>query len=494
MANFRLNRRAVLRGAGTVAIALPYLEIMGGTPARAQAAGNPAKRFLGVYTPGGTVVDDGKGVNKWRPTGTETAPILSPILAPLKPMMDKKKLLIIDGLDMLSKKGEQHQAGIIAWMTGNAQLDAPPNGGLPGTNSYATTPSLDQTLATKISAGQKKIASLQMAVRWGTGKAHGLLSPISCANFEDNIKASPIAPRLDPVQIFKDLFGSLMPTTDPAAAAAVERKKSILDHVLGQYSSLVPRLGTHDRAVLQQHLDKVRELEMSLSAVANGSAACKVPTMVDTAGYNPGTAMCGADCGAVGADTGANKDIATDSKIPLVGTYMMDMMVMALACDLTGVGTFQWTDTEAKHTFPWLNLTEHHHFYQHDGGFKAPECEKICTWYSEMHLHLLQQMDGVVMGADGHTLLDESVVFFGSELAQPPTHSNLDMPFMLAGGGGGLRGGRWLRYTHKTKYDGSDPDVLSHNNLLVSILNLFGDARQTYGNPKFCSGPLANIT
>ena len=61
---------------------------------------------------------------------------------------------------------------------------------------------------------------------------------------------------------------------------------------------------------------------------------------------------------------------------------MMDMMVMALACEITGVGTLQWSDTEAKHTFPWLNLSEHHHYYQHDGGFRPAECEKICTWYS----------------------------------------------------------------------------------------------------------------
>jgi len=486
MAKFTLSRRAVLRGAGSVAVALPWLEIMGTPPARAQAAATAAKRFLAVYTPGGTVNDDGTGKNKWRPTGTEMAPILSPILAPLQPMMDKKKLLIVDGLDMLSKKGEQHQAGIIAWMTGQPQLEAPPNGGLPGTNSYAAGPSIDQTLATQISAGKKKIASLEMAVRWGTGKAHGLLSPISCANFEDNLKASPIAPRIDPVQIFKDLFGTLTPTEDSVAAAALERQKSILDHVRGEYEALVTKLGSADRLVLQQHLDKIRELEMGLSAVQMGSAACKVPTQVDTTGYNPGTGICGADCSS--ADVGANKDIETDNKIPLVGTFMMDMMVMALACDLTGVGTFQWTDTEAKHTFPWLNLPEHHHFYQHDGGFKAAECEKICTWYSQMHLHLLEQMDGIVMGPDGHTLLDESVVFFGSELSQPPTHSNNDMPFMLAGGGGGLRGGRWVRYTDKSN------NRNSHNNLLVSIANLFGDTRTTYGNPAFCSGPLANIT
>jgi hypothetical protein len=167
---------------------------------------------------------------------------------------------------------------------------------------------------------------------------------------------------------------------------------------------------------------------------------------------------------------------------------MMDMMVMALACDMTAVGTFQWTDTEAKHTFPWLQLPEHHHFYQHDGGFRPVECEKICTWYSTMHLHLLTEMDKVVMGQDGHTLLDESVVFFGSELSHPSTHGNRDMPFMLAGGGGGLRGGRWLHH------ESTANNANSHNNLLVSILNLFGDPATTYGNPEFCAGPLANIT
>jgi hypothetical protein len=484
MPNFRLNRRAVLRGAGSIAIALPWLEIMQPLSARAQAA-SPAQRFLAVYTPGGTVVDNGSGENKWRPSGTETAPILSPILAPLKPMLDKKKLLILDGLDMASKNGEQHQAGIIAWLTGTGQLNVPNNGSLPGTASYASGPSVDQVLATRISNGKKKVSSLEMAVRWGTGKAHGLLSPISCANFEDNLKASPIAPQIDPGQIFKDLFGSLTTTADPLADAATARKKSILDHVLGEYSSLVPQLGSADRATLQQHLDKLRDIELGLSAVANGSSACAKPTQVDTTGYNPGTGKCGADCGS--ADVGGNVDISTDSMIPVVGTYMMDMMVMALACDLTAVGTFQWTDTEAKHTFPWLNLSEHHHFYQHDGGFKPVECEKIYTWYSGMHLHLLQAMDGVTMGADGHSLLDESVVFFGSEISQPPVHSNIDMPFMLAGGAGSMKGGRWLHYTDKSS------NRNSHNNLLVSILNMFGDTRSSFGNPAFCNGPLTNL-
>jgi hypothetical protein len=167
----------------------------------------------------------------------------------------------------------------------------------------------------------------------------------------------------------------------------------------------------------------------------------------------------------------------TDMAIPKVGKFMMDMMVTALACDITGVGTFQGSDTEAKHTFPWLQLSEHHHFYQHDGGFNASACERICNWYSQQHAYLLQQMQAVDMG--GHSLLDESVVFFGSELQEPPGHTKGNMPFILAGNGGGLRTGRYLKYTNQP-----------HNRLLVSILNLCGDARTQFGDTRFMSGPL----
>ena len=94
ISKLRLTRRSVLKGAGGVAIALPWLEAM--TDARRAGAAAPAsspKRFLAVYTPGGTVLD------KWRPTGTETAFTLSPILAPLEPV--KQKVIVLDGLYLM---------------------------------------------------------------------------------------------------------------------------------------------------------------------------------------------------------------------------------------------------------------------------------------------------------------------------------------------------------------------------------------------------------
>jgi hypothetical protein len=89
-------------------------------------------------------------------------------------------------------------------------------------------------------------------------------------------------------------------------------------------------------------------------------------------------------------------------------------------------------------------------------------------------------MDAVDMG--GHTLLDESVVYYGSHLQNVATHQKTNMPFLLAGGGGGLRPGRFLKYGGR-----------SHNDLLVSILNLFGDTRTTFGDPEYCEGPLSGL-
>ncbi len=459
MRNFRLNRRTVLRGAGSIAIALPWLEIMGGhdNEAHAQAA-TDAKRFLSVYTPGGTVLA------KFWPSGVDSTS--SNILTPLAPL--GAKLNALQGLDYKCKAGEQHQAGIIAFLTGSKQSGSP--------NDYSSYASIDQVIASKISKGVKAKPSLQMAVRWATGRSKGLLSPINCVNFEDNAAKSPIPPLLDPQAIFKDLFGSLDATQAPQVAAQVARRKSVLDFVDKRYDALSNKLGAKDKVRLQEHLSKIRDIELALDKGVAGGGVCKPPTLIDTSKYDyaAGLNM------STGVDTVQAGAVETDKLIPAVGTLMMDMMVMALACDITAVGSFQWSDTEAKHTFPWLNLSEHHHFYQHDGGFQPVQCEQIGIWYSKQHLYLLQAMEACDMG--GHSLLDESVVLFGSELAHPPEHTNVSIPLLLAGGGGGLKGGRHLNYNGRP-----------HNDLLVAVLNLFGDPRTTYGDAEFNTTPINNL-
>src|SRR3954468_9269558 len=472
MTRFKLNRRTVIKGAGSIAIALPWLEAMGtGRRAQAQTTSVPLKRLVTVYQPGGAVRISNIG-DKYTPIGSsETSFTLSPILMPLQPVINR--MIIADGFnltcgDQSKYSVEIHQGGSVGLFTGAVQQ---------GTGNYPPkmNPSIDQVLAPKLSAG-KAFPNLQVAVRWATGKSHGKLSPMNSICFSND---GPQPPRLDPQDIFSTVFGSTTGGTGGAGgtdpnAIAMMRKKSILDYVDKKYDTLKLKLGTDDRARLDQHLTQLRDLEnriVTMTPPPPPGSTCPPPTKVDTTGYNPTSALNSADDGSI-------KDTATDSKIPIVGQFMMDMLVMALACDKTGVISLQWTDTEAKHTFPWLNLSEHHHFYQHDGGFRPTECTQIQTWYSQMHLALLQKMQAVDMG--GHTLLDESVVLFGSEIADPPSHAKNNMPFLLAGGTSGtLRTGRWIKF-------GGVP----HNRLLTSMFNLFGDTRTSFGDARVDSSAL----
>lgn len=457
MTSFRLSRRAVLRGAGGIAIALPWLEIMR-QERPAHAASTPAKRFIGVYTPGGTVHASGDTIaEQWSPTGTETNFELSRILTPYAPV--KSQLLVLDGIDMKSAVGEQQQSGVIAWLTGTPQ-------GLAG--SYAKGPSIDQVLRSRL-PNLGNSSSLELAVRWGTGKMHGVASPMGVVSFADDSAFTPRPPQLDPVAIWKTLFGSL----DPGSVKADNWDKSVLDYVDRRYASLSAKLGAADKQRIEQHLTAVRELERDLAQSV--AARCVPPTLVDTSDYNP-------HAGLESSDDGSVTDLVTDAAIPKVGKLMLDLLVMALACDQTSVATFMWTDSEAKHTYPWLNLPQTFNFYQNGGGYRPEECAQIGTWYASQNSYLLQQLAKVDMG--GHSLLDESVVFFGSEVSHPATHSKRNMPFLLAGAGGGLRGGRWLRY-----------ESASHNDLLAAILNLFGDPAVSFGDEQFCSKKaLPNLT
>ena len=472
MKPFRLDRRSVIKGAGTIAIALPWLEAMTHSrPAHAQSSSTPLKRFVSIYQPGGTVRQGSSKGDRYTPTGSESSFQLSPILAPLEPV--KSRLLIVDGLDMKCADQsvynvEQHQGGSVGLLTGAIQ---------PGAANYPKAPSIDQVLANRLSTNLA-YGSLQLAIRWATGKSHGKISAMNALYFQAAAPNAPIPPRLDPQDVFKTLFGSISSGTSASSTdAASQRKKSILDFVDKRYAALSVKLGAADRARLEEHLTQVRELEkrLSSSVTPTTSGACKAPTRLDTTGYNPTSGLNSADNGSV-------VDSQTDAKIPDVGKFMMDMLVMALACNMTGVASLQWSDTEAKHTFPWLGLADHHHFYQHDGGFRPDECEKICTWYSQMHLYLLQKMQSVDMG--GHSLLDESVVFVGTEISHPPLHTKANMPFLLAGGDGkALRTGRWLKY-------GGQP----HNKLLTALLNLFGDNRTSFGDSRVDSAALTGLT
>jgi hypothetical protein len=180
-------------------------------------------------------------------------------------------------------------------------------------------------------------------------------------------------------------------------------------------------------------------------------------------------------------------DYKANDSFPAIGKAQMDLLVMAMACDLTRVGTVQWERSVGDVRFTWLGADRGHHSLSHDPDSMADSVEmltKINVWYAEQLAYLMTRMGSIKEGAG--TMLDNTLILWCNELSRGNAHSHPDMPFVLAGGAGGaIKMGRLLRY-------GSTPSV-HHNNLLVSIMNAMGLPDQTFGDPRYCTGPLAGL-
>jgi hypothetical protein len=446
MKGARLSRRAVLRGIGGAAVGLPLLEAMGplrGT-ALAQSAA-PPKRFVVFFTPNGTIREN------WTPTGTETAFTLSRILAPLE--ANKDKLVVLDGVDndvARSGDGDDHMRGMGSMLTGTQLLPGTTMGGGGTPAGLAGGISVDQAIANEIGK-DTKFRSLELGVQTGGGGNVWAYSNYTAAN-------QPLPLDNDPASVFKRVFATVG-APDPVMVRRLAERRSVLDAVTESYRRLVPRLGRDDKAKLDLHLAHIRDLEGRLTATGGG-AACVKPTAPTI-------------------------DYRANANFPRVGQLQMDMLVMALACDLTRVATIQWERSVGDVRFTWIEgVTRGHHDLSHDGDGSTDTVEQITrinVWLTEQFNYLLEAMKRVPEG--NGTMLDNTLVLWVNELSRGNAHSHPNMPYLLAGGAGGaLRTGRFLKY-----------DKASHNNLLVSCMNLMGVPATTFGNPSFCTGPLANL-
>ncbi|WP_437665859.1 DUF1552 domain-containing protein [Sorangium sp. So ce1182] len=441
---WRLDRRTFLRGAGGLAVALPFLDAMSGS---ASAVEFP-KRFVVFFTGLGTVKE------AWQPTGTEAAFELGEILAPLSPYRDK--LLVIEGVDMESAyngPGDPHQQGIGQALTGTELQE--------GTLfPYACDPaalvgwgggiSVDQLLASRL--GQRtKLSSLELGVQVQYANVSSRISYLGAGQ--------PVPPEDDPRAVFDRLFNDL--SADPAD---LERRRALRRRVLGSvmedYGSLARQLGGDDRQKLEHHLEAVSEIEKRLDAPGLLGGACAVPEL------------------------GERLDVHANDNFPAIGRLQMDLLAMALACDLTRIASIQWSATQAGKVFTWLGQSDTHHALSHSSPgdqAKQQQLVDIGRWQAEQLAYLLGKLDAVPEGAG--TLLDNTIVLWCTDISAGQSHSRRDMPYVIAGrAGGALRTGRFLSYA-------GDP----HNNLLVALCNAMGVDVSTFGNPAYCTGPLPGL-
>lgn len=443
------SRRQFLRGALGTAVSLPLLSTLGGGRARAVPPTFP-RRLVVFFTPHGVVRKD------WILGGSELA--LGGILAPLAP--HKKDLLFLKNVDMLSAgygPGDPHQEGMGALLGGTGCLADPLGSG--GRRADTGDPvgwgggiSVDQFIAKGLGA-VTRFPSLELGVISDFDQVSGRIAYLD-AN-------QPVAPTNDPAVVFDRVFSDL--GADPGGLARVRaERKSVLDAVHKQFARLNARVGKEDRQKLQTHADAIRDLELRLSA--------------------PG-AMLGGTCS---KPTRPSIDPANLFGYPQLGKLQMDLLVMALACDLTRVGSIMWSHAGPTPGSPWLGFAEGHHALSHTGDSDVDSQTKLSmlkTWFASQLAYLIDAMKKVPEGEG--TMLDNTVILWGSELSVGQTHSHKDMPFVLAGSCGGyFDTGRLVSFSRDAADKGR-----SHNDLLVSLCHAMGRTEvKTFGNASYCSG------
>jgi hypothetical protein len=413
------------------------------------AAGMP-KRFIVWFTPNGTIPD------AWAPSGGESDFQFSRILKPLEPY--RKKLLIIDGVDQMGEGGDGHQNGMQGMLTATTLNPGTFKGGNGELAGWANGISVDQRIA-QVIGSETKLRSLELGVQTGNDENNwnrmSLLGP-----------DQPLPPENSPFKAYERLFKDFAATPD-AAAKAIARDKTVLDAVSENFRALQSKLGAEDKARLDKHLQAVTEIEGRL-------------------GLKPKAALDSCAAPMLGNNTLA---VTKNENFPTVGKLQMDLLVMALACDLTRVGSIMWNRAVGQATHTWADptITRPHHDMSHDGDTLPETVEwltKVNLWYAEQFAYLLENLDSIPEG-DG-TMLDNTVIYWCNELAKGNSHSRNDSHYVVAGGAGYLKMGRYLKFNYK--------DTVRHNNLLLSFVNSMGIEDTTFGKPDWCTGPLSGMT
>ncbi len=446
-----LSRRTVLRGAG-VALALPFLDAM--RPRVVKAAAGTPKRFVVFFSANGMIKD------QWQPSGDETNFTLSPILSPLQAHQDD--LLIMRGLNNEASymyDPNAHDTSMTTMLTANKLLVGPSGNGRAGhvLDGTAAGPSIDQEIA-RIIGGETKLPSLELGVQSTTTILEPMVVRMCYRGTPGDARSVP--PEDDPTKVFNRLFMDAGASTG-SIEALKQQRKSVLDFVLRDFERLNAKVGAEDRQKLERHANTVREFEATLDKLGS-ELSCQVP------GAPPAVSLDPVDCIQDGRPAKCYGDYET------LGKAQMDMLVLALACDLTRVVTLQWSTAESTIFFKWLNVAGEHHLMSHDAVGNRDDLIKIDTWYAERFSYLLDALKSQT-DADG-PLLDSSLVLWANELSDGDIHNRRDLGWIIAGkGNGAVRSGRNVRYDRSA----------TTNQLFASFMTMFGAPTDSFGAAEY---------
>ena len=442
-----LTRRTFLCGSGAV-VALPLLDAM--VPALTpivKTAAAPVRRLGFVYVPNGTVP------RMWKPAGSGRDFTWSPILAGLEPYRDRT--VILSGLNHVEGDSKNdgsmpHQRASAVWLSGvHAELTR--------LNSEVRLAATADQLAARVLGKDTPLPSLELML-----DGPGLLScDAGQCIYESTISwrtpTTPLPMEMHPRVVFERLFGD-------GGDAAYRQKQlskdgSILDSVVQQVARLQKTLGPRDRVKLTEYLEAVRDVEGRIQRTQrrNAESPLALPE----------------------SPTDIPETFEEHAKL------MFDLVTLAYQADVTRVFTMVLGREASARTFPHLGVPEQHHPISHHR--EEPELiakkSKIDSFHVQLFSYFLSQLRASHDG-DG-TLLDQSMVVYGSAIGDGNLHSFTDIPTLVVGGGGGqMEGGRHLQY--------KDAPM---TNLLLALLDKVGVPVESLGDStgRLPLSPLAGV-
>jgi hypothetical protein len=436
-----LSRRTVLRGMG-VTMALPLLESM--IPAStmlAQTAARPAARLGFVYVPHGAIM------SQWTPATEGAGFEFTPILKPLERFRDR--LNVISGLGhRAADTTAVHSLSPTTWLSGVRPKATQ------GVDAFAGV-TADQIAAQTI--GQDTILpSMELATEDHAGLIGSCDRDYGCIYMNTLSWATPETPlpmEINPRKVFERMFGQGGSAAE--RLARIQEDRSILDAITREASAMQIQLGAGDKQTMNQYLENVREIERRIQRAekSQGDEALLLPARP------------------------AGVPFDYEEHI----TLMYELMALAYQANITRVATFMISREVSNRTYPQVGVTDGHHAISHhqNRADKMDKNVKIQTYNITMFGQFLDKLKQTPDG-DG-SLLDHSVLLYGSNMSNSNAHDHFPLPNLVVGGAAGrLQGGRHLRY----------PDHTPMTNLLLSMLDKAGVRRESLGDS---TGTLANL-
>lgn len=410
----KLSRRTVLRGLG-VSLALPWLEATGAIAKAAVAAPAPT-RMAFIFVPNGVNLDH------WTPTTEGYGFKLTQTLEPLAPVKDD--LLVLSGLTHDKGRANGDGAGDHARSASVFLTGAQPR--KTDGEKIRSGISVDQ-LAAKAVGQKTRFSSLELGVDPGR-MAGNCDSGYSCAyssNISWSSESTPVGKEVNPRLVFERLFASGKASEVNKSQQQREAlQKSILDFIADDAKRLQTKLGRTDNQKLDEYLTGVREIERR-----------------------------------IGARTSKPLEVDVDYQIPdgIPGDYqdhmrmMCDLLILAFQTDSTRIATMMFANAGDNKNYRMIGVPDGHHDLSHhqNDAEKLAKIAKINRFQVQQFSYLLQKMKSIKEGE--RTLLDNSMIVYGSGLSDGNRHNHDNLPILLAGSGGGtIETGRHLRYDLET--------------------------------------------